>query len=90
MALGASSSLVLRIFMLKALLLGLLGGIGGYALGTVLAVSLGSRIAGIPVLPMPVLALWGVGLSLAIVLAASYFPARRAARLDPCTTLQEV
>ena len=25
-----------------------------------------------------------------ITLAASYFPARRAARLDPCATLQEI
>jgi putative ABC transport system permease protein len=89
MAMGAESSMILRMFLLKALLLGLVGGIGGYALGTLLAVTLGSRLAGIPVLPMPVLVLWAMGLSLAIALAASYFPARRAARLDPCATLQE-
>ena len=90
MALGAGSSLILRMFLLKALLLGLAGGVGGYALGTVLAVTLGPKLAGIPVLPMPVLIVWAVGLSLAIALVASYFPARRAARLDPCATLQEV
>ncbi len=89
MALGAESSVILRMFLLKALLLGLVGGIGGYLLGTVLAMTLGSRLAGIPVMPMPVLVLWAIGLSLAISLAASYFPARRAARLDPCATLQE-
>ena len=33
MALGADSWLVLRIFLLKALLLGLVGGVGGYVLG---------------------------------------------------------
>ena len=90
MALGAGSSVILRMFLLKALLLGFVGGISGYALGTVLAVTLGPRLAGIPVLPMPVLLAWAVGLSLAIALAASYFPARRAARLDPCDALQEV
>ena len=90
MALGAGSSLILRMFLLKALLLGLAGGISGYALGTVLAVVLGPRLAGIPVLPMPMLIVWAIGLSLVIALAASYFPARRAARLDPCTTLQEM
>ena len=89
MAMGAESSMILRMFLLKALLLGMVGGIGGYVLGTVLAVTLGSRLAGIPVLPMPVLVLWAMGISLAIALAASYFPARRAARLDPCATLQE-
>jgi len=90
MALGAGSSLILRMFMLKALLLGLAGGISGFLLGTVLAVVLGPRIAQIPVLPMPMLMIWAIGLSAAIALAASYLPARRAARLDPSTTLQEV
>ena len=41
MALGAGSSVVLRMFLLKALLLGLGGGIMGYVLGTVMAVVLG-------------------------------------------------
>jgi putative ABC transport system permease protein len=81
---------IVKMFLLKALLLGLGGGVCGFALGTVLAVALGPRLAGIPVLPMPVLVLWAVGISVGIALAASYFPARRAARLDPCATLQEV
>jgi len=90
MALGAGSSVFLKMFLLKALLLGLAGGVCGYLLGTVLAVALGPRLAGIPVLPMPVLVVWAIGISVVIALAASYFPARRAARLDPCATLQEV
>ena len=90
MALGAESGLVLRIFLLKALVLGLAGGIGGFVIGTILAVTLGPKLAGVPVLPMPVLALWAVGISAGITLMASYFPARRAARLDPVATFQEV
>ncbi len=90
MALGAESGLVLRIFLLKALALGLAGGIGGFVIGTILAVTLGPRLAGVPVLPMPILALWAVGISAGITLLASYFPARRAARLDPVATFQEV
>ena len=81
---------MLRIFLLKALILGVAGGIGGYVIGTILAVVLGPKLAGVIVLPMPLLGLAAIGISVAIALAASYFPARRAARLDPCATFQEV
>lgn len=90
MALGANSGLVLRIFLLKALILGVVGGVGGYVIGTILAVVLGPKLAGVIVLPMPILALLAVGVSVALAMVASYFPARRAARLDPCATFQEV
>jgi putative ABC transport system permease protein len=90
MALGAESLLILKIFLLKALILGLVGGVGGFAIGTILAVTLGPKLAGVPVLPMPILALWAILISVGIALLASYFPARRAARLDPVATFQEV
>ena len=51
---------------------------------------LGPKLAGIIVLPMPTLVPWAIGISVLIALVASYFPARRAARLDPFATLQEV
>lgn len=90
MALGAGSSLILKIFLLKALILGFTGGVGGYLLGTALAVTLGPRLAGVPIMPLPILLAWAVGISVSIAFFASYFPARSASRLDPCTTLQEI
>ena len=90
MALGADSRLVLKVFLLKALLLGGAGGVGGYVLGTIAAVVLGPQLAGVPVLPMPLLGLAAIGISVGLTLVTSYFPARRAARLDPCATFQEV
>jgi putative ABC transport system permease protein len=90
MALGAHSRLILRIFLFKALLLGLAGGVGGFLLGTVLAMTLGPQLAGVPVLPMPMLAVWALLISVGLTLAASFFPARRAAHLDPCATFQEI
>lgn len=90
MALGANSSKILRVFLLKAFVLGGIGGIGGYILGTLLAMVLGPFVAGVPVLPLPNLFLWSLVLSVSIALIASYFPARYAAKLDPCTVLQEI
>jgi putative ABC transport system permease protein len=89
MALGAGTGLVVRMFLSKALLLGLIGGVGGYVLGTLAAVGLGPRLAGVPVLPVPWLLPLGLALAVLVCLAASYFPARRAARLDPTVALQE-
>lgn len=89
-ALGANSSVVLKVFLKKALLLGILGGVGGYIIGTIIAVVLGPLVAGVPVLPIPYLFFVAVGLSVCLTLIASYFPARYATRLDPCTVLQEV
>jgi putative ABC transport system permease protein len=90
MALGAGSRTVLRLFLIKAVWLGLAGGGGGYALGTALAVVLGPRVAGVPVWPMFSPLFWAVGVAVLICVLASYLPARRAARLDPSAALQEI
>jgi putative ABC transport system permease protein len=90
MALGAGSAAVLRMFLLKAVWLGLAGGVGGYVLGTGLAAILGPSLAGVPVLPMLAPLFWAVGVAVAVCVAATYLPARRAAQLDPSAALQEL
>ena len=90
MALGAGSGFVLKLFFAKAIILGLAGGVGGYATGTVLAVVLGPYLADIPVAPIPVLAGLAVLLSLGIALIATFLPARNAALVDPCIAFKEV
>jgi len=90
MALGAGSPVVLRMFLLKAVWLGLAGGVGGYLLGTAMAAVLGPRVAGVPVLPMLTPLFWAVGVAVLVCVAATYLPARRAARLDPSAALQEI
>jgi putative ABC transport system permease protein len=89
-ALGASKMFVARMFLGKALLVGLVGGVLGYAAGSGVAAWLGPQWAGIAVWPIPSLALVAVGLAVATALSASYWPALRAAGLDPCRCLQEV
>ncbi|NQU22705.1 MAG: ABC transporter permease [Candidatus Nealsonbacteria bacterium] len=100
MALGAGSRTILGIFLLKALLLGLAGGVGGVLVGTGVSLILGPMLAGLPALAgihdveirggMLMLATWAVLISTGIALAASFLPAWWAARLDPCATFQEI
>ena len=77
-------------FLLKAVWLGLAGGVGGYVLGSAMAAILGPRVAGVPVFPMLTPLLWAVGVAVVVCVAATYLPARRAARLDPSAALQEI
>ncbi len=90
LALGAPPGLVLRLFLSKALVLGLMGGLGGAALGSALAVWLGPPVAHGPVRPTPLAALGAAGLAAAAALLGSLVPAWRPARLDPCTCLREI
>jgi putative ABC transport system permease protein len=90
MALGATPNLILRIFLLKAVWLGLAGGIGGCVIGIGLAMILGPQWAGVAVSPLPLLAVISIGSALAVTLLAAYWPARQAARLDPCICFKEI
>jgi len=90
MALGATPRFISGLFLLKATWLGLAGGVGGCLLGLLIAMLLGPEWAGVSVSPL--LDLLGIAAlsALAITLLAAYWPARQAAKLDPCTCFQEV
>lgn len=90
MALGATPGFVLRLFLLKAWILGAAGALGGCVLGLAVAVLLGSQWAGVSVTPLPGLLLLTVGVALLLTTLAALWPARRAAKLDPCLCFQEV
>ena len=81
--------MILKLFLLKALIIGLAGGIIGYILGSVLAVVLGPRIAGVPVLPLPMYAVYSVVISTVISFAASAIPALNATKVDPSLIMKE-
>lgn len=90
MALGATPGFVSRLFLLKALWLGLVGGIFGSVLGTAIAIGIGPSWAGVAVSPLPHVGILAAVAALAVTLFAAYFPARQAACLDPCTCFLEV
>ena len=87
LAIGAQERDILVQFLVEATVLSLIGGLIGIALGMALA-GLASTSMSIPFTPsLPVIAL-AVGFSGAIGMVFGFFPALRAARLDPIDALR--
>jgi len=89
MALGASPSLLGRLILWKASIIGCIGGVSGLALGIATASVVGPWA--LDVVARPSASAVGLGFTAAVLvtLLASYLPARRAATLDPCVCFQE-
>ncbi|MDM4015089.1 ABC transporter permease [Roseiconus lacunae] len=89
MALGASRGFVTRLFLGKAVVLGVVGGVAGYVGGTMLAIILGPRLLNVSVEPLPALLAIGLVAATLVAVLASFLPARRAAGLDPCLVFND-
>lgn len=87
---GTKRSALYRLFLSKAVFLGVVGGLAGFIVGTVSAMILGPQLAGLSVSPMPVLLLLAVIVAVLIALAGSVLPVYRAVRFDPAVIMQEV
>jgi putative ABC transport system permease protein len=87
-ALGAGRAIVKSLFAAEQIVLGLVGGAVGYALGILLARLLGQVVFGAA--PAPSALIFGAVLALAIgvTLAGSAFSLRRAARVEPAPILR--
>lgn len=90
LAIGMDAPKMYRFFVLKALILGVIGGFVGYALGTVTSMVAGPQMAGTSVSPLPSLLPYSIAISVVICIIASILPARRAAQLDPVEAFREV
>ena len=89
MALGATPSTILRLFLTKALVLGTAGAVAGCAVGLMTANYLGAVFVDVDVVPMPGLIAGAIAAALLITALAALWPARSAAKLDPCCCFQE-
>jgi len=87
-ALGAANWLVGAFFLAEQVLLALVGGGVGYALGIGLARLLGESVFGIPPTQRLILLPVILALAAAVALVGSLVPLRRAARFDPAPILR--
>jgi len=89
MAIGATPRLVAGMFLLKALALGAVGALAGCLIGTVAAMLLGAHWAGVAITPLPALLAAAVAAAVLVTTFAAFWPARTAAKLDPCICFRE-
>lgn len=87
-AIGATNGIVIWLFLAEQLMLAIIGGVVGYAVGTGLAWSFGESVFGSPAAPRPVLLPVIVGIAATVAIVGSMIPLRRAARFDPAPILR--
>ncbi len=86
---GFSKTIIYRMFLLKAFMLGILGGIIGYIFGTLAAVWLGPKLAGFSVNPLPNLIAVSLLISIGVSILGTLIPAYLAGRIEPFSNMQE-
>ena len=87
LAIGATGRQVLTQFLVEAVVLSLFGGLIGIIVGLALAWGAG-RFMAIPFAPDPLVVLLAFAFSAVVGVVFGFFPARRAARLDPIEALR--
>jgi len=87
---GARKNQIYSLLLIKASVLGILGGVAGYIIGTLAALILGPYLADLPVNPVLIFLLWSVLISTGISLIGSVIPAYLAGKIDPFINMQEV
>lgn len=86
---GFRKSIIFQLFLIKASILGIIGGISGFILGTVAALLLGPELAGLSVKPLPEMLFYSLIISILISLLGAVIPTYLASRIEPFSNMQE-
>ena len=88
LAIGARRREVLRQFLIEAVLLSSIGGVAGLAVAAVVGGLITIALPALSAMPPPWVVVAGFLSAVTTGIVAGYFPARRAARLDPVEALR--
>lgn len=87
---GFPGNSIYKLLLIKAVIMGIAGGLTGFIAGALIAYFLGPYLAGINVIPVPVLLLYSVVLATSIAIIGSLLPAYFASKFEPFSNMQEV
>ena len=87
---GFSKMTIYKMILAKAFVLGIIGGIAGFILGTFAGMWLGPELAGLSVKPIPQLILVSLAIAVGVSLLGALIPSFLAGRIDPFNNMQEV
>jgi len=87
-SIGADNKRIASLFLTEAAVLGVLGGVLGYAAGLLLSYFIGLSVFEAVVAPRLIVIPMAVGISLGVSMLASALPVRRAARIEPVVVLR--
>lgn len=88
--LGASRPRIVGMLLLKAVVLGVLGGLIGYVIGTLFVILMGPGTLGLSVRALPEWLPISLGLATVVAVIGSLLPAWIASRFDPSANMQEL
>jgi putative ABC transport system permease protein len=86
-AIGATPAIIRKQFLIEAIVICIIGGIGGIILGIAVGNLIAVQISGTFVIPWKSM-MAAIGLCSLIGLVSGYYPAKKASRLDPVESLR--
>ena len=86
---GFRKSIIFELFLIKAFILGVIGGILGFIIGTIAAMWLGPQLAGLTVNTLPEMLLYSLAISIIISLLGALIPTYIASKIEPFSNMQE-
>jgi len=89
MAMGATSRFIFLVFIKKAALLGFLGGLSGFFIGTITATWIGPKLLDLSIEPRAEMLIWSLLGTMFLTVVFSWIPSLRAIKSDPAVLLME-